>query len=43
VTGYRARAGEGARLAIVHVASQVRHRQNVVIVMILANVSTALP
>jgi hypothetical protein len=43
VKSYRARAGEGARLAIVHVRSQVRHRQNVITVMTLANVSTILP
>ena len=36
------RAGEGLRLAIVHVRSHSRQRQHVVTVMTLANVSMAL-
>jgi hypothetical protein len=43
VSSYRARAGEGVWLAIVHVPSQWRHRQHVDTVMTLANVSKAVP
>jgi hypothetical protein len=42
VTGYRPRGGKGARLAIVHVPSHARQRQNVITVMTLASVSKAV-
>jgi hypothetical protein len=37
------RAGEGARLAIVHVSSHSRQRHNVLTVIVLAMVSTRVP
>ena len=43
LTPYRMRVGDGAWLAIVHVPSHSRHRQNVVAVMTFASVSKRLP
>jgi hypothetical protein len=43
VTLYRTRGGDAAWLAIVHVPSHSRHRQNVAVVMTFANVSKRVP
>jgi hypothetical protein len=43
VTLYRRRVGDAGWLAIVHVPSQSRHRQNVAVVMTFASVSKRVP